>query len=701
MVRNYKRKTSWQSWSEESMSQAIIAVRSGEMSLRTAANTHNVPKTTLERKLKKEGDPQTAAHKSLGRFKPVFSDDQEMMLKNYILQMESRLFGLTILDLRSLAYQFAKMNGIQHPFSVQEELAGEDWVEQFLKRQADISLRTPEPTSAARAAAFNRESVKKFFGLLEELVDKYEFPPSRVYNCDETGISTVPNKRSKILSLKGKKQVGSLSSAERGTLITAEICFNAVGQYIPPLLIFPRVRMNPMFEQGLPPETLVECHPSGWMQSEIFAPTWFNHFLKHARPSATDPVLLILDGHSTHVKNIRLVEMARENNVHILVIPPHTSHRMQPLDVGFMAPLGNYYEHEVRMWLRNNPGKIVTVHDVGPLFGRAYIKSATQETALNAFKATGIFPLNSNVFPDHLFLPAETTNREISEIPGEEFEENAGPSERTCEASEAVAGENCAPTQSNGPHPGNNGAIVIDNDPESQLYHTPHDFNTPSNIAVATQMSPESTANPDPITVPLPLVSPEDIRPLPKVANDLGPRRKTKRGKTMILTATPNFDELKASTSKQRNVPETKLKATKRQLINVFQKPPAKKKSFEMCDDTEEYSSDFSSDNSDSESVEKTLTILDSKTLKEGNFILVKLKVVGSGISKEFVGQIKKNNPINGTLYVKFMRNYRQRKDIFVFPDIEDCSYIEKSEVVGKLHMVSKLRHGQIQFKVG
>ncbi|XP_026688144.1 uncharacterized protein LOC103521868 [Diaphorina citri] len=226
MVRNYKRKTSWQSWSEESMSQAIIAVRSGEMSLRTAANTHNVPKTTLERKLKKEGDPQTAAHKSLGRFKPVFSDDQEMMLKNYILQMESRLFGLTILDLRSLAYQFAKMNGIQHPFSVQEELAGEDWVEQFLKRQADISLRTPEPTSAARAAAFNRESVKKFFGLLEELVDKYEFPPSRVYNCDETGISTVPNKRSKILSLKGKKQVGSLSSAERGTLITAEICFS-------------------------------------------------------------------------------------------------------------------------------------------------------------------------------------------------------------------------------------------------------------------------------------------------------------------------------------------------------------------------------------------------------------------------------------------------------------------------------------------
>lgn len=223
--------------------------------------------------------PSEASKKSLGRFKPIFSDVQEKELADYVMKMESRLFGLTIHDLRYLAFQYAKRNQIPNNFCDKDELAGVDWVHNFLKRNPTISLRTPENTSVARAEAFNKATVAKFFELLGTLMDTHKFPPSRIYNCDETGISTVPNRRSKILSLKGKKQVGILSSAERGTLITAEICFSASGQYIPPLLIFPRVRRNPLFEQGLPPETRVECHPSGRMQSEIFAPTWFNHFI--------------------------------------------------------------------------------------------------------------------------------------------------------------------------------------------------------------------------------------------------------------------------------------------------------------------------------------------------------------------------------------------------------------------------------------
>ncbi|KAJ8915989.1 hypothetical protein NQ315_016666 [Exocentrus adspersus] len=155
-------------------------------------------------------------------------------------------------------------------------------------------------------------SFQKLSYLYGELIDKYKFSPSRIYNCDETGISTVPNKPSKILSLKGKKQVGVLSSAERGSLVTAKICFNAIESYIPTTL----TNMSS------------EYHPPGWIQSSIFVPTWFNHFLKYAiKPSADDPVLLILHGHATHTKNLALVEIARENNVHILVLPPDMSHR--------------------------------------------------------------------------------------------------------------------------------------------------------------------------------------------------------------------------------------------------------------------------------------------------------------------------------------------------------------------------------------
>ena len=67
-------------------------------------------------------------------------------------------------------------------------------------------------------------------------------------------------------------------------------------------------------------------------------------------------VLLLLDGLSTHVKNLQLIEEARENGVIIFSFPPHCTHRLQPLDVAFMKPLATYYVTKVANWLRNHSG---------------------------------------------------------------------------------------------------------------------------------------------------------------------------------------------------------------------------------------------------------------------------------------------------------------------------------------------------------
>lgn len=113
MVRKYQRKTTQQTWKEESMKLAIDGVRSGRLTLKNAALQYNVPKTTLYRRAKKsnEEDVSKAAQKGLGRFRTVFNVQQENELVEYILLMEKRLFGLSQMDLRSLAYQFAKKNG--------------------------------------------------------------------------------------------------------------------------------------------------------------------------------------------------------------------------------------------------------------------------------------------------------------------------------------------------------------------------------------------------------------------------------------------------------------------------------------------------------------------------------------------------------------------------------------------------------------
>ena len=56
---------------------------------------------------------------------------------------------------------------------------------------------------------------------------------------------------------------------------------------------------------------------------------WFKFFLANIPP--TRPVLLIEDGHASHLL-LEVIQLARDNNVHILCLPAHTTHILQPLD---------------------------------------------------------------------------------------------------------------------------------------------------------------------------------------------------------------------------------------------------------------------------------------------------------------------------------------------------------------------------------
>jgi hypothetical protein len=125
----------------------------------------------------------------------------------------------------------------------------------FRKRHPQLSLRSPESTSAARARAFNRPVVTKFFTLLKTIYDKIQFPAHRIFNIDETSLSTVPGKNCKVLAQRGRQQVGRVVSAERGMSTTAVICMSASGSYVPPMVIFARKRMKEELKDGAPPGT--------------------------------------------------------------------------------------------------------------------------------------------------------------------------------------------------------------------------------------------------------------------------------------------------------------------------------------------------------------------------------------------------------------------------------------------------------------
>lgn len=101
-------------------------------------------------------------------------------------------------------------------------MAGKKWLTLFLERnQKHLFICRPTGTLFAKAAIQHQTS-------------------NRIFNVDESGLTIVQSKIVQIIGLCGQRQIGSLTSAERGALITIVVCMSANWNSVPPILIFQR-----------------------------------------------------------------------------------------------------------------------------------------------------------------------------------------------------------------------------------------------------------------------------------------------------------------------------------------------------------------------------------------------------------------------------------------------------------------------------
>lgn len=400
--------------SSDTMEEAVVDVINNKLSIRCASEKHNISKSALHRAVKYArslSNVENFQHKPDIGNRRIFKLEQEDALVQYLITASKMCYGIGHTGLRQLAYQYAKKLEISYPAKWDaESKAGLDWLKHFKARHKSLlSLRKPEKTSLSRATAFNPTNVNKFFNNLEQVMEKYKFSTSSIFNCDETGLLTVTDPP-KVLCQRGTKQVGQATSAERGTLVTMLSFICANGHTIPPAFVFPRVGFRDFMLHGAPPGSLGLANKSGWMTENNFFLA-LQHFVKYTKPTKEEPILLTFDNHESHI-SLDVVNYAKSHHVVLLTFPPHCSHKLQPLDVSVYGPFKTYFKSAQNQWMLSNPGKTFDIYKIAAAANQAYLNAFTPKNIMAGFASTGIHPLNRHIFQESDFLSSFVTDHE-------------------------------------------------------------------------------------------------------------------------------------------------------------------------------------------------------------------------------------------------------------------------------------------------
>jgi hypothetical protein len=354
--------------------------------------TRELHRTTLARRAK----GQIMTREEYRQKNGLLTEQQEEVLLEHINDLTLRGFPPAPRHIKALA---SRISG---------KTPGKNWVSNFKRRHADqIASDFLDPLDSSRNSADSWLKVKKYFDLLQKKWEKYQFEPQNVYNMDEKGfLIGVTQKSRRIFTKKWKesgKLIGHTQDGSRTWIsLIATIC--ADGTSLPPVLIYPSLSgdLQESWLQDYDPGdgTYFAASESGWTSNEI-ALKWltklFDRHSKHKARQGRDPRLLFVDGHGSHI-NMEFINECEKRNIIVCAYPPHSTHRLQALDVSLFSPLSTYYSQRLDDWMMAGRGFAnIDRHHFYKLFKPAYDQAFSEANIQSAFRKTGILPLDPEV----------------------------------------------------------------------------------------------------------------------------------------------------------------------------------------------------------------------------------------------------------------------------------------------------------------
>jgi hypothetical protein len=145
---------------------------------------------------------------------------------------------------------------------------------------------------------------------------------------------------------------------------------------------------------------------NGWTSNQIGFEWLQRIFLPNTSPPTDRYRLLILDGHGSHTP-IDFMWLCKQHKVHLLYLPPHASHLLQPLDLAPFSVLKSRYRNEIR--------ELSALDDAAPIkkerfvvsYNKAREEGLSERVVRAGWKAAGLCPYN----PDKVLVSSQVPGR--------------------------------------------------------------------------------------------------------------------------------------------------------------------------------------------------------------------------------------------------------------------------------------------------
>jgi hypothetical protein len=364
-------------------------------SSRRAAFVYNVPKSTLNDR--RAGKP---ARRDCQPNSKKLTQLEEEVIVSYILDLDRRGFAPTYEAVRDIANKLLAARGAGQ--------VGVHWPRNLVKRTDSLTTCFNRAYDRQRALCEDPALIRSWFKLIEETKAKYGICDDDVYNFDEAGF--MMGKITTQLVVTGSERRGRPKSIQPGNRewVTAIAAINAAGWSVPPFIILAgQYHLSAWYEEvEIPRDWVIAVSDKGWTNNELGV-EWLKHFNAHTKTRVVGARrLLVLDGHESH-HSLEFQELCKENNIYTLCMPPHSSHLLQPLDVGCFSPLKRAYSREVESLIRHHINHITKLEFL-PAFKAAYDQSFTSANICSAFRGAGLVPLQPDAVLSKLDVQLRT-----------------------------------------------------------------------------------------------------------------------------------------------------------------------------------------------------------------------------------------------------------------------------------------------------